>query len=525
MYLQDEWKLTPKLTATLALRYELEQPITERFNRSVRGFDPTAASPIEAQAKAKYALAPITEIPADQFRVRGGLTFPGVNGLPRSLWNNSGHHLMPRVGIAYALNSRTVVRSGYGIFFDPVGALAQEVKQLGFSSNTVFNASLDSGQTFVANLTNPFPNGLVLPRGAQDGLATYLGNSVDYFPGGLQSPYQHKWQIGVQRQLTRESLIEISYVGMRGHRIPAGWGSGQNFNGIPNQYLSDSPMRDQATIDRLSAAVSNPFYPLLPSSSLAGATVARTQLLRPYPQFMNVTSNKYGGDSWFHSLQTRFERRFSESYTVSAAWTWQKLIDATLYQNAGDRKPERIISYFDRTHSLVISGVWELPFGRGKKWGTALQPVVSQFVSNWQVQGIYQGMSGPPLGFGNAIFTGNLKDVVLPGNKRNPQHWLNVAGFERSPAKQLDYNVMRFSSYFSGIRGDGKNQWDLSAIKNIDLVERVRLQLRAEFFNALNHPQWSVPDTEPTSSSFGMVTDNSAGMWPRVIQFGLKVLF
>ena len=164
-YLQDDWKINRKFTLSLGLRYEVPSPLTERFNRSVRGFEFAAPSPIEEQARANYANNPIPEVPVSQFQARGGLTFADVNGEPRTLWNTSRKNFMPRIGLAYSVTPNTVVRVGYGIYFEPIGVINQHVTQTGFSRSTELVTSVDNGQSYVANLTNPFPNGFLSPMG------------------------------------------------------------------------------------------------------------------------------------------------------------------------------------------------------------------------------------------------------------------------------------------------------------------------------------------------------------------------
>ncbi|MCX6636230.1 MAG: hypothetical protein NT090_14295 [Acidobacteria bacterium] len=135
-------------------------------------------------------------------------------------------------------------------------------------------------------------------------------------------------------------------------------------------------------------------------------------------------------------------------------------------------------------------------------------------IGGWQIQGIFQGQSGPAVGFGNAIFTGKLSDIPLPTGQRTIDQWFNVnAGFERNSSRQLGSNIRTLSSRFSGIRGDGMNNWDISIIKNTDIKERVKLQFRAEFINTFNHTQFAAPNTSPSSSAFGTVTSDT--QWPR----------
>ncbi len=520
-YLQDDWKLSGKLMFSFGLRYELEEPLTERYNRSVQGFDPAAVLPIGPQVLANYARNPIPEVPPSQFNVRGGLTFAGVNGLPQQLWNTYARAFMPRAGIAYSLNSKTVLRSGYGMFFEAEGVNNLHSNLTGFTRNTFLVPSLDNGQTYIVGLNNPFPNGFDAPLGARGGASTNLGQSVSFFNQNHQRPYMQRWQFAVQRQLPAHSLVEVSYVGNRGthQRI------NKDLDALPNSYLSTSPVRDQATINYLSAAIPNPYYPLLPNTSLSGTNVARSQLLRPYPQFTSTSFGANQGFSWYHSLQWRLEKRLAQGYTMSASWSWSKLMEAITFLNAGDPLPSKVISDQDRRHHVAVSGIWELPFGSGKRWAGPATRFVRYAISGWQGQGIYTYQTGAALGFGNALLLPGqtMKDAELSGGQRNIDRWINTNAFNRNSGQQLGSNLINLSPRFSNVRADGQNEFDLSVIKNTSIKERVRLQFRAEFINAFNHPQFSAPNTTPTSSAFGTVTGEWS--WARVIQFGLKLMF
>jgi hypothetical protein len=199
-------------------------------------------------------------------------------------------------------------------------------------------------------------------------------------------------------------------------------------------------------------------------------------------------------------------------------------MEARSYLNAGDPMPEKVISDQDRTHRLAVTAIYELPVGKGKRWGKSWRGFGSKVVSGWQVSGIYQGQSGPPLGFGNAIFNGNLRDIPIPNSQRTVDRWFNIeAGFERNSAAQPASNRQVLSTRFSGIRADGTNNLDLAIIKNTPLREGIQLQFRAEGINALNHPQFLAPNTTPSSSAFGQVTAEWSS--PRTVQFALKVLW
>jgi len=520
VYFQDDWKLTQKLSVTLGLRYEVEGPITERFSRSIRGLDYNAVLPIEAQVKANYAKNPTPEIPPDQFRVRGGLTFAAVGGYPRTLWERDANNFMPRVGFAYTLNDKTVLRGGYGIFFGFLGTRRGDVIQTGFSQETSLIPSLDGGLTFVATLANPFPSGIQEPQGAALGTMTYVGQGISLFNTKPLAPYMQRWQLSVQRQLPHRIVADVGYVGNRGTKIE----TSRNLNAFPVQYLSRTGVRDQPVIDYFSANLPNPYYPLLPGTGRAGTLIGRATLLTAYPHFGGLSTTTNEGYSWYHSFQVKVDKRFSAGYTVQAAYTWSKFMEATGFLDDGGPVPAKCISDQDYPHRLALSWIWELPFGRGRKLLAQTNPLASAIVSGWQVQGIYAGQSGQALGFGSVIFRGNLKDIVLPKSQRTPERWFNIdAGFERDSARQLSYAARVMSLRFSGIRGDGINNFDLSVLKDTRVREGMKVQFRAEFLNAFNHVLFSNPNTSVTSTAFGTITSEKG--YPRRIQLGVKFIY
>ncbi len=524
LYLQDDWRVTRNLTLNLGVRYEIEGPMTERFNRTVRGYDFSTPSPIEAQVRANYALNPLAEIPASQFRVLGGLTFPGVGGLPRTLWKRDLNNIMPRFGLAYSWGQKTVLRAGYGLYYAPLGIHRGDVgpTQYGFSLRTEVIPSLDNGLTFRATLSNPFPDGIQEPRGAADGLNTFLGRSVRFYDETPRAAHQQRWQVSFQRQLPQRVLFEAAYVGNRGVNLEIP----RDLRYLPVKYLSRSPLRDQATIDYLSAQVPNPFFPLLPGTGLSGRNVSRSYLLssQDYAHFTGLTTTMYEGYSWYHALQVKTERRFAADWTVNAAYQWSKNMEATGRLNGMDSPLEYVISDQDRPHRFVVSGIWELPFGRGRRLLGSAHAVVDRIAGGWQVQGIFTAQGGPPFGFGNALFIGNIHDITLPKSQRTPSRWFNIdAGFERASARQLGSNYRLMPTRFNNVRGDGFNTWDLSVLKNTRIREDINLQFRGEFLNAFNHPMFAVPNTSPTSTAFGQVTSQRG--YPRRIQLGFKLLF
>jgi hypothetical protein len=515
-YVQDDYKFSSKLTVNIGLRYEVESPTTERYNRAVRNFDGVTPSPIEAQARAQYAAAPIPELPASQFRVLGGLTFTNANGNPRGYWETAKRNFMPRIGIAYQFDTKTVLRAGYGLYTAPLGTLYTNTEPAGFSLSTPIQASLDNGLTYVATLANPFPAGLVQPAGPAGGLLTNIGQGVNGFPNARKNPYAQRWSMGLQRTIVGGFLVEASYVGNRSTRLNVL----RNLNFTPAQFLSTSPVRDQAAINFLGQNFPNP---LRGTNAIFGANTTRGSLLRPYPQFGNVNIYEPIGYAWYHSLQMRLEKRFSKGFTSQTSYTWSKNMQATEMLNDQDPTPYEVISDLDRTHRLTSSGIFELPFGRGRHWGANWRKSLDMVAGGWQLSGAMQYQSGQPLGFGNAIFNGDLNNVVLPKGQRSVDQWFNVnAGFERNNALQLASNLRRFPIRFNGIRGPIQARWDFGLIKNFMLTERWRLQFRAETFNAFNYASLANPNTGVTTGAFGTITGQDP---PRSWQGALKLSF
>jgi hypothetical protein len=205
------------------------------------------SSPIEAQAKANYARAPIPELPVSAFRVVGGQSFLNQRGVGRSPFRGEKNNFLPRIGFAYQLNPKTVLRGGYGIYYDSLGVNAQVAIQTGFSQSTPIQASLDNGLTYIATNANPFPNGLIQPPGPAGGLRTNLGQGISFYSYDLKHPYSQRWSFGAQHLLPGSWLVDVSYAGNKGVRLPVS----RSLNDTPARYLSTKPTRDLETINCL----------------------------------------------------------------------------------------------------------------------------------------------------------------------------------------------------------------------------------------------------------------------------------
>jgi Carboxypeptidase regulatory-like domain len=535
VFVQDDWKVTDKLTVNLGLRYEYEGAPTDAQNRNVRGFDPDAAIAIEAAAKAAYAANPIPEVAPSAFNVRGGLQFASDSA--RGFWNADANNIQPRVGFAYAINDRTGLRGGWGIYTVPF-IFSNGLYQPGFAQGTSIIPTPDSGVTFRANLADPFPDGLLQPAGASNGANTNLGQGAGRFaPLDFQNAHNMRYSIGIQRELPHQWMFDIAYAGSRGYDLV----TELDLNPVPAQYLSTNRERDQAVINFLGQDVANPFRGLIPGTGLTNPTTDRSNLLRPFPQFTGVTTWDNTGTSGYNSLQTKIEKRFTRGYTILASYTWSKFTEKVARLNATDTQLAERLSTSDVPHRFVISGVWELPFGRDRRWGNSANGLVDAFIGGWSVQAIGQMQTGRPFNLGNLYFDGDLSALKADysGDKNNPV--FDTSGFYfhdaavqtggvDDPAKQradqrknLGSNIRYFPFTVEGMRGQGLHLWDISVVKQVRFGDRLRAQFHVEFLNAFNHPVFNNPNTDPSNANFGKVT--SQNNLPRDIQLAAKFVF
>jgi hypothetical protein len=512
-YVQDDFRVTPKLTVNLGVRYEWEGENTERYNRFNRGFAFDQASPIEAQAKANYAASPIPEVPASAFQVRGGLLFAGVGGQPRGLTDLDRNNVAPRVGVAYQLTDKTVLRGGYGLFYGATTQLS-EVRQ-GFSVSTQFVASNDGFITPADTLSNPFRNGFLNATGAGLGLLTLAGQGVSFVDPARKMPFTHQYQFSVQQQLPGQILLDAAYAGSLGRDLPVN----QQVNAIPLQFITAARQTFVSTgRNTLTDPVNNPFFGVLTSGSLTGRTTTRGQLLRPFPQFTSVTAlNRSIGESRYDALQAKATRRFSAGLSLIASYTFSKQLDRLRFLNDTDPEPVKEINEFDTPHRLVVSGVYELPFGRGQRFLGDVRGFGGKLIEGWQVNVIYQFASGIPLEFTNAELK-ELRSAALPGDQRTTDRWFDTSVFRRRETLEL-----AALSRLSDVRAPGRNNVDISLFKTTTIAERLRLQFRAESFNAFNRPEFSSPNTDFNSPNFGRIT--STNTFARQYQFALKLLW
>jgi len=538
LFFQDDWRVNTKLTLNLGLRYEYEWATTERDNRNVLGFIPGATLAITAPAQAAYAANPIPEVSPSAFKVLGGLGF--ADDANRGFYRGDKNNWQPRLGLAYSLDSKTVLRAGYAIYTVP--AVINGVRQSGFSQATNIVPSSDVGLTFQANLANPFPAGVTDPPGASLGPNTFVGRQLDRWENdanAFQNAQAMRWSVSVQRELPHQWVVEAGYVGNRGYDLAVD----TELNPVPRSYLSTSPVRDQTTINYLTTNVTNPFRGLLPGTSFNGSTVQRLQLLRLYPQLANIQSRAHDGTSEYNALQGRVEKRFTKGYTLLVSYTWSKFTERVSQLNATDTQYEERPSSADIPHRLVMSGIYELPFGRGKTWGSTWNRALDAVAGGWSIQGIYQWQTGRPVtGWGNRYYNGDVNGLKADYSKvKDGLPIFDTTGFYFSdaavqtngvvdPAKQradtrirLDQNIRYFPTQFWSMRQQALSLMDMSFVKRFQFTDRVRGQFHIELLNAFNQAFFNIPNLDPTSSDFGKVTDTQN--LPLNVQLAFKIVF
>jgi len=520
IFFHDDFRLRTNLTLNLGIRYERDLPTTERFNRSVSGFDFNSPSQISAQAAAAYARNPIPELAPNQFKTNGGLLFAGPGN--RDLYETKARYFSPRFGFAWKpqlWGGKTVVRGGTGVFIFPIGMTPNGltgVIQTGFSQSTQVVPTLNSYLTPAATLSNPFPNGIEQPTGSTLGLATFLGRAISFNVQEPANAYSVRWNLDLQRQLPGNTVLEAGYIG--NHSVHLRVDSQLDF--VARQYLSTSPVRDQTVIDRLTANVVNPLAGLLPGTNLNGSTIQRQLLLDPFPHLSGVTAlGNYDGSSHFHMLQVRVEKRFSHGFQFLGNYLYSKLIEKRSRLNNSDPYLEKRIADEDRPQRLVVSASWELPFGKRKPFGSALHPVWQKVIGGWTVNTIYTTQPGQPLSWGNVIYYGG--DLRL--DPRRIDGAFDTTRFNTNSQQQLASNVRTFPTRFANLRADGANNIDFSVIKETQIREKLRLQYRCEFFNFFNHPSFNAPELSPTNSNFGRIT--SQANLPRSTQMALRLVW
>jgi hypothetical protein len=507
-YLQDDWRLNHKLTVNLGVRYDLDTPRTERYNR-MNYFNPSAPSPLATVAPG----------------LTGGLVFVGTDGRSRHQYNMDTNNLAPRAGFSYAVTPATVIHGGAAIVYGPSAqAAAGTVGPYGFRVQNTWVSSLD-GITPYNSLDNPFPSGFQPPPGASAGLLTGVGGQIEGAIRNTPTPYSIQWDLDVQRTLARDMTLEVTYVGNRGHKQQQSREGGIDFDQLP--------VSDLALGSHLNDSVANPFYGSITTGSLAAATTSRGQLLKQYPQFSSVLPLFLaGGNTQYDALQARLTKRFNQGLQIQASYVYAKNFDnGTTHQDSFNPMADFAVSSQDIHQRFVASYLYQLPFGRGHHFGASMSRWEDLAVGGWQVNGITTIQSGTPLqisasnslsgfDFQTLYANTNFQNASLSGDiHKRLKKYFNTADFSQPAA----FTLGNGPAYYDNLRAPGLDSTDLSLFKEFAAVERLKVEFRAEMFNAFNHVQFGSPDTGVTDAAFGQITSQANS--PRQVQFGLKLLF
>ncbi len=529
-FVQDDIKVSRKLTINAGLRWDWNGGPTDRYNAILGPFNETATSPIAAGVATAAATSGVT-CPACP-KLAGGLTFPGVNGLSRSPYDSTFTNFGPRLGAAYAFSPNTVIRAGWGFFYIPY---AFDPGNSGFSSTT--NGTLLTSTYQVANLIdNPFPTGLTPATGSSLGLSTLLGNSITFVDPHAREPRSQQFNFNVQHQLPKGFLVTVGY----------------NYNGVTRvpvnvnlNYLTLAQIQQGYTY--LNTSVANPFFGLAPASTSLGkqSTVSQSQLLLPYPQFTGVTENDVPiGNSAYHGLGVQVNKRYSNGLSFSAAYTNSRHEVRASYMNAFDSQLMKQDDEYDIPQFFNLYGAYELPFGRGKSYASRIPGWANQIIGGWQVNWIARFQSGMPWQF---PLSGSNGSVPIPGvdpyyASKNVNQWLNPAAFENVTATGLCFDpaphtgtprgncIQEWSTFDGHVRTPGVHNLDFGVFKTFRITERVKFIFMNNWINGLNTPQF---DTLPgsscynrSSSSFGQIAGCVAQTNPaRQIQIAGRLVF
>jgi hypothetical protein len=533
-YIQDDWRVNDRLTVNVGMRWDSDFPLTERFDRA-GWLDFDAAVP---------------GLMMNGQPVLGGLQFAAVDGNPRFIKNKDLNNFAPRIGLAYKLTEKLVVRTGAGIFYNPTtgyGPGAATAGAVSFNAITNMIASEDSNRTPFATLSDPYPLGFNQPENGKDGLATFLGQGIPAVVRTDRTGYSGQWNLNLQYQLPGNTLFDIAYAGNSGIKLI---GINPDLNQLPDQYRSLG--------NQLAQQVDNPFEGVIPANTALGRpTIQVGQLLRPFPHFSGVSHQRAQEyHSTYHSLQTKVRQRFSNGLQYLVAYTWSKMIDDVSsvegflgmanpgYTNNNNKRADKSVSNLDIPHRLVFNYQYELPFGKGKRFLTN-GGALSHVVGGWELNGVTNMQHGTPLSIGLGSqqlggFGGTQRPnrTGLPaetsgdiharlGGNHGTSRYLDPQAFEQPP----QFAFGNIGNFLPDARTPALVNWDLSVIKNISVGERVRLEVRGEFFNLWNNVNFLSPNTtfdpltvsDPsTVRNFGVITGAEAS---RIAQVGLKLYF
>jgi hypothetical protein len=494
-FIQDDWKVTSRLTLNMGVRWDVAIGDREKYNR-IAYFDPNATSPLASAAN----------LPG----LKGQLVWLG-QGNPKNQQETDWKNFGPRFGLAFKLSDRTVLRGGYGIFFLPKTVQANGAGAIEAVRTSTMVASLDGGITPYNTIGNPFPQGLLPTLNDRDPLAN-VGSSIATSQNPFRNAYSQMWNGGFERDMGWGIVLSSYYWGSKTTRLLVSW----NLNQLPDQYM--------ALGSHLSDQVANPFYGIVNSGIFTSKTISRQQSLLPFPQYTAI-SQVYvpAGNSTYEAGTIQAEKRLSANLTFLTNYTRSKAIDdvRTPYDTY-NRRLEKSLSTFDTPNIFRFSGVYNIPFGRNRMHGKDTNYFVNAILGNWDISGIITVQSGQPIAISTAgrVARNNGQSAAL--DDKSIYKWFNTSNFTVAPA----YTYGNVGPVLPDVRTDGTRNLDMVLVKNFSVSvfdRKITTEFRSEFYNIFNHAQFASPNATVTSQSFGVITAQANN--PRDIQFGLKVAF
>lgn len=580
VFFQDDWRFNSRLTFNLGLRWDYERPVTERYNSYYNRFDPNLViQQVTTPSQAAYA----TEIAgtststgiqllqqfrpnASTFVTRGGIEYAGVNGISDDAMNPRYKYFQPRVGFAYQLASNLILRGGLGRFAQSSFTTGS---QSGFSASTPFIATTNNYYSINSTLANPFPTGLVPVTGNTLGVLTNVGSTSSYTDPNAGRVYTDQASLYIQKQVG-QFLFEVGGTLNMTHGLLMGY----NIN-MPSEtawLAANTPTFDSTgrPVDTLAGnvTVANPFKgaPYITNGEQTSSTISAFQLLRPNPVVGSITENRPTGQDQYYALNTKIERRFKNGFSLIQSFVWSKRMQQNSFATTQyvSQQILRQLDPADQRFHYTLSPIYELPFGRGKRFGQNAGKLLNALIGGYEVTGLYTFISGTPLSLAtnSSFFQGGDPSV----SNQTAQHWFNTSMFVPFPSRSVTvaqlqaypswtgvaglpgYNFVPAASdatkngvyqdfatwattndtTFGNIRNPHTNNFDLAIRKSFQFTERVRLQLRMDAFNALNHPRFGNIDTNPSDTYFGWLNGSpklSQVNAPRQIQLGARLIF
>ncbi|MCU1294527.1 MAG: TonB-dependent receptor [Bryobacterales bacterium] len=524
-YIQDDFRLSSKITLNLGLRWEHESGLQEQHNGLVTSFAPNVPSPIQSTVAGLTA--------------NGVVEFAGQDHSKTSIGNPNWSKWGPRAGIAWQLNDKTVIRGGYGLYWAPPFGLGAPIQTAGYYATTINTFTNDGYATPNGTLSNPFPNGVNQPAGSSLGTSAGIGQNINLADPYSRSPRVQQFSVDVQRKLPGGVALEVGYVGSRSSHLTTMSGN-LNINALNPSYFG-------LGYDALTTSVPNPLHGAISSSSnFGGPTVQQYQLLQPYPQFGEVLlSLSDQNHAKYDSMIVKAQKRMSNGLTFLSAFTWSRTFDegsggpgnslnggnASVPQNPYNVAAEWSPAYYDAPLRWANTVTYELPFGKGKPFLGSRGAFVNYLVGGWSFNAIGTYQTGFPLQikqntnnnslFGYGVQRPNATGVSASTSgslESRLNNYINAAAFSEAPALTFGNTARTL-----GVRGPGQANWDMSLFKDFKFGERYNAQFRTALLNAFNTPLFNSPGTSYGSSSFGIIS--SQANFSRMVELGVRLFF